>query len=204
MLHNYHITTFMRANPPTIAHQELIEYIIREAHALNSSHSILISHSEDSRNNPIDQELKLQFLNSAVKANYYRSTKIEPGILHHLTFLHKQGVRYVTMVVGKDRVSDFGKLIRQYNGTASSHGYYHFYDIDIISFGERHPDGVGLENISSTVQRHNATENDIKAFAKNCCMVNRATKVKMFQSTRKGMGLTNNWFIKDYLRLLFR
>ena len=50
------------------------------------------------------------------------------------------------MVVGSDRVREFEKLLKQYNGAQGRHGYYNFKDgIEIASAGERDPDAEGVE-----------------------------------------------------------
>jgi hypothetical protein len=80
---------------------------------------------------------------------------------------HDEGYEEVKMVVGSDRISDFKKLILQYNGVdGKRHGFYDFKKIDVVSAGDRDPDAEGVEGMSASKMRTAVSANDLESFKK--------------------------------------
>jgi hypothetical protein len=85
------------------------------------------------------------------------ASKEAPTFLHHLSKLHDQGYKHVTMVAGSDRADEYKKLIHKYNGVKGPHGYFNFEKADVQSSGERDPDSEGTEGMSASKMREHAT-----------------------------------------------
>ena len=58
----HHVTTFGRMNPPTTGHMKLIDKVHSVATKHHASHSVVVSHSQDSKKNPLSPEQKKKHL----------------------------------------------------------------------------------------------------------------------------------------------
>lgn len=160
-----HVMTFMRANPPTIGHERVVNHVMDLAKGLDAGHSIVLSHSHDGDKNPLTAEQKLRHAKIAFPgANVSTSSPESPSLLYHAANLHKKGVRNLHLVVGQDRVQQFQDLLNRYNGQEGPHGYYNFDNIRIHSAGGRDPDAEGVEGVSGTSQRNHARLGNFENF----------------------------------------
>lgn len=160
-----HVTTFMRANPPTIGHERVVNHVMQLANNLDAGHSIVLSHSHDGDKNPLTAEQKLRHAQLAFPgANVSTSSPESPSLMHHVAKLHAQGVRNLHLVVGQDRVEQFQELLNKYNGVEGAHGYFNFDNINVHSAGGRDPDAEGVEGVSGTAQRNHARLNNFEGF----------------------------------------
>ena len=100
--------------------------------------------------------------------------------------LHDEGFKNLTMVVGSDRVGEFKKLLKKYNGVKSTHGLYKFKTIKVKSAGERDPDAEGVSGMSASKMRKAAQSNDYKSFAQGLPLGFRDGK-KLFKDIQKNM-----------------
>jgi FAD synthase len=162
-----HVITFGRFNPPTVGHQKLVDHVQKLAKDIHADHTVVMSHSQDAKKNPLTPEQKLKHAKRAFPtANVKMATSEHPTLLHHLSKLHSQGVTHPTIVVGQDRVDEFKKLTGKYNGVSASHGHYNFKHIDIKSAGQRDPYAEGTEGMSASKMRELAKTGDKEGFAK--------------------------------------
>ena len=53
--HNPVVMAFGRMNPPTIGHQKVIDRVQQLAKDYHATHHVIISHSVDSKKNPLDE-----------------------------------------------------------------------------------------------------------------------------------------------------
>jgi len=160
-----HVMTFMRANPPTIGHERVVNHVTDLAKGLDAGHSIVLSHSHDGDKNPLTPEQKLRHARLAFPgANVSTSSPESPSLMYKLAELHKKGVRNLHLVVGQDRVQQFQDLINKYNGQEGAHGYFNFDNINVHSAGGRDPDAEGVEGVSGTGQRQHAMANNFEGF----------------------------------------
>lgn len=160
-----HVMTFMRANPPTIGHERVVNHVMQLANNLDAGHSIVLSHSHDGDKNPLTAEQKLRHAQLAFPgANVSTSSPESPSLMHHVSELHKKGVRNLHLVVGQDRVNQFQDLLQKYNGVEGAHGYFNFDNINVHSAGGRDPDAEGVEGVSGTGQRNHARLNNFENF----------------------------------------
>ena len=166
-IERHHVTAFTRMNPPTTGHMQLIDKVHSVADDHKAEHSVVVSHSQDPKKNPLTSAQKIKHLaRFSSKTNVIASSKKHPTILHHLAALHKKGVTHLHLVAGSDRHAEMHKLINSYNGKKSDHGYYNFKSITIHSAGKRDPDSEGTTGISATKQRAHAAAGNFKEFRK--------------------------------------
>ena len=75
------------------------------------------------------------------------------------TKLYNEGYKRVNMVVGSDRVNEFKVLLNKYNGKKRQTRFFNnFENINVISAGERDPDGEGVSGMSASKMRQAVME----------------------------------------------
>jgi nicotinic acid mononucleotide adenylyltransferase len=181
------VFAFGRLNPPTIGHQKLIERVITIAKRVKGLPVLYVSASQDKRKNPLTVKQKVEYL----KKVYPRGIKILPAIGSERTFMEILKNRFdkkftdVYMIAGSDRVAEFKRLIKQYNGKD-----YNFDTTEVVSAGERDPDATGATGMSASKMRDFAMNNDYTSFKQGLI---KGTKekdaMKLFKDLKKGMGV---------------
>jgi len=185
------VLTFGRMNPPTTGHLKVIDKVKEIAHKVGGSHHIIVSHSQDTKKNPLSGEQKVKHLKRySPGTNIESSSKEEPSIFHHASRLYKKGVTHLHVVVGSDRVKEFREALNRYNGVSGRHGHYKFHKITVHSAGQRDPDAEGSEGMSGTKMREHAKNKNFGEFRKGVpAHVSDAHAKELMNDTRKGMGL---------------
>ena len=116
--------------------------------------------------------------------------------------LYNEGFRKIVMVVGSDRVNEFGALLSAYNGKKDRHGLYNFMDIKVVSAGDRDPDAEGVEGMSASKMRAAASDNDFTSFSQGLPKAFSNTDSKaLFNALRKGMGLKESTDFRNHVQL---
>ena len=150
------VITYMRANPPTIGHSKVIDNLLKQ----KGDHHIFVSHSQDSKKNPLSADEKVGYLKKMYpkhQSKFHASTKTEPTIFHAAAKMHKAGYEHLHVVVGSDRVADFHEKLHKYNGHFDEKGNgFHFKSIKVSSAGDRDPDAEGTEGMSASKMRAHA------------------------------------------------
>lgn len=187
----HHVMAFGRMNPPTTGHLKLINKVRDTAEKHNAGHSVVVSHSQDSKKNPLSGEQKVKHLSRYSPGTHFKSSSKEhPTILHHAAELHKQGVTHLHVVAGSDRVKEMHTLLHKYNGHEAGHGKYNFKKITVHSAGHRDPDSEGSEGMSGTKMREHAKNKNFHEFRKGVPEhVSDKHAKELMHDTRKGMGL---------------
>ena len=190
---NHHVMTFGRMNPPTTGHLKLIDKVKEVAKKHNASHSVVVSHSQDAKKNPLSGEQKVKHLKRYSPGTHFEtSSKEHPTFLHHAEKLHKQGVTHLHMVVGSDRVKEMKDKLHKYNGTHKG-ALYNFKHIHVHSACHRDPDAEGSTGMSGTKMRAHASSSNAKEFRKGVPEhVSDKHAKELMHDTRKGMGLHEN------------
>ena len=187
----HHVMAFGRMNPPTTGHLKVIDKVKEVAHKHNAEHSVVTSHSQDSKKNPLSASQKVKHLKRYSPGTHFvSSSKEHPTFLHHAAELHKKGVTHLHMVAGSDRVKEYKEKLNKYNGTHKG-ALYNFKKIHVHSAGHRDPDSEdSTEGMSGTKMREHAKNKDIHSFKKGVPshVSNEHTK-ELMHDTRKGMGL---------------
>ena len=188
---------FGRMNPPTKGHEENVEGLKKMAAKDNSDHLVIASHSVDAKKNPLSPDVKLKHLKRAFPdTNITTSSKEKPTIMHHAADAYKKGYTHLTVVAGADRVPEYERLLKHYNGKFTDeagapvrHGGYKFKSIKVLSTGER------KKGISGTDMRNHAQNNDFNSFHQNLSSAMRANVSQareLFRDVRKGMGINES------------
>lgn len=187
------VMTFGRMNPPTVGHQKLVDHVKKIAHDYNAPHYVFISHSTDSKKNPLAVQDKLRHARRFFpETNIQASDKETPTFLHQAAKLHKAGHDHLVMVAGSDRVDEYKNKLAQYNGTHEG-ALFNFKKIEIKSAGQRDPDAEGVEGMSASKMREHAKNNDFTSFRQGVPLhVPERHARELFKDVRSGMGLHEN------------
>jgi len=194
--------TFGRMNPPTIGHGKLLDRTA--AKAGRNQYRVYLSQTTDSKKNPLSYSDKVKHVRKMFP-KHARSVMINKKVksaIDALVALYDEGFRKVVMVVGDDRVSEFDIVLNKYNGKQARHGFYNFKSIDVVSAGARNPKAEGVEGMSSSKQRDNASKDDFTTFTKGLpkTMSNNDAR-RLFNDVRKGMGLKEAKDFKRHIEL---
>jgi hypothetical protein len=189
------VLAYGRMNPPTTGHLKVINKVQDVAKEVGGEHHMVVSHSNDSKKNPLSSEQKVKHLRRyAPGANIKAASKDNPTIFSHAAELHKQGVTHLHIVAGSDRVDEYKKKFKELNGKPNKDGKvpFKFKKITVHSSGERDPDAEGDEGMSGTKMREHAKNNDFKSFRKGVpSHVSDNDAKELMNDVRKGMGHTD-------------
>ena len=175
---------FGRMNPPTIGHARLLNTTARAS--AGGDYYIFLSHTQDSKKNPLDYNTKIDFVKSMYPQHAehvsYGSLRT---IMEIMEFLYHQNYTDVTYVCGNDRLPAFKELLNKYNGIEGGKTYYKFNSIDIVSSGPRDPDDDGVAGASASAARAAAEQGDKEEFKKITGAGRFAPQ--LYRAVRKGM-----------------
>ena len=185
------VFTFGRMNPPTIGHEKLINKIKDVANKHRADWFVYLSSSQDSKKNPLSFDRKIFYARKMFGRDVnQKNFPKEPTALHAASSLHGKGYKKLVMVVGSDRVGQFEKLMKQYNGVDNKpHGYYNFDTIDVVSAGERDPDAEGVEGMSASKLRGFAVKGNFSDFKDGLPGLSEKDARSLFNEIRKGLKL---------------
>ena len=190
------VMAFGRMNPPTTGHLKLIDKVRELADKHEAHHEVVVSHSQDSKKNPLSGEQKVKHLKRySPGTNFKSASKDEPTLIHHAARLHAAGHDHLIMVAGSDRVKEYHDLLHKYNGKPDKSGHvpYNFKKIEVKSAGHRDPDAEGAEGMSGTKMREHAKQNDFSSFRQGIpSHVSDHHAKDLMNDVRKGMGLNED------------
>ena len=175
---------FGRMNPPTIGHARLLNTTARAS--AGGDYYIFLSHTQDSKKNPLDYNTKVDFVKSMYPQHAdhvsYGSLRT---IMEIMEFLYHNNYTDVTYVCGNDRLPAFKELLNKYNGVEGGKTYYKFNSIDIVSSGPRDPDDDGVAGASASSARAAAEAGDKEEFKKITGAGRFAPQ--LYRAVRKGL-----------------
>jgi phosphopantetheine adenylyltransferase len=178
---------FGRFNPPTIGHLQLMDTAAASAEQDQSDYIIVPSRTQDAKKNPLDADTKISYMRRMFPQHserIYNDGNMRT-IFDVLKKAHNDGYSAVRIVGGSDRVKEFDKLANNYNGNL-----YQFDNIEVISSGDRDPDGKGIEGVSASRMRLAAAEGDFKTFRGGLPPeVARKEAMELFSVLRQSMGI---------------
>jgi nicotinamide mononucleotide adenylyltransferase len=178
---------FGRFNPPTIGHQQLMDIAAMSSMEDGGDYIIVPSRSNDKKKNPLDPDTKISFMRMMFPDHSERIVN-DPNyitIFDVLKKAHNDGYANVRIVGGSDRVKEFEKLSNNYNGQL-----YQFDNIEVISSGDRDPDGNGVEGVSASRLRLAAAEGDFVTFRSSLPkQIKNKEAIQLFDLVRQGMGI---------------
>ena len=153
--------TFGRFNPPHAGHGKMMD-AVKSYGGDTGNYRIYPSRTQDNKKNPLSADQKIKHMRAMFKDH---KDKIQNSEAHRNIFdimkdLNDEGHEHVTMVVGDDRVKEYDKLTKKYNGV-----HYDFKSINVKSAGKRDPKSDDpLEALSASSLRKHATSGDHEAF----------------------------------------
>ena len=102
---------------------------------------------------------------------------------------HMDGYAGVRIIGGGDRVAEFEKLSGNYNGKL-----YQFDNLEVLSAGDRDPDGDDVSGMSASKQRKAAAEGDFTTFRKGVpsSLNNKQTR-ELYNNIRAAMNIKEGW-----------
>lgn len=156
------VFTFGRMNPPTAGHEKLINKVHSIARKHGATAHIVLSHSHDGKNNPIPQDKKIKYVQQIHRGvHVHGSSPDAPNFLSQAKKFHDSGHEHLVMVAGSDRVPEYEKILKKYNGHKD---HFNFKSIKVVSAGQRDPDSEGTAGISGTKMRAFAKAGDHQSF----------------------------------------
>lgn len=187
------VMAFGRMNPPTTGHLKLIDKVKEVAEKHGAKHTVIVSHSQDSKKNPLSGEQKVKHLKRYSPGTHFEtSSKENPTFLAHAAKLHAKGHDHLIMVAGSDRVKEMHDKLHQYNGTHEG-ALYNFKKIQVVSAGHRDPDAEGAEGMSGTKMREHAKNKDFSSFRQGVpSHVPDHHAKELMHDVRQGMGLNES------------
>jgi hypothetical protein len=182
------VFAFGRYNPPTLGHEAVFQTVINTARTKGAEHTIFISATQKPKTDPLSFQYKLDYLKKTYTGVNFNGDDTIRTIVQSLQELMSRGYKNVTMVAGSDRANEFKSFLNQYNNKPDRKGNipFQFDSIDVVSSGERDPDGEGISGISASAARSAAALGDQAAFMK---MVNAKFGAELYRELRKSIGV---------------
>ena len=140
------VFTFGRLNPPHKGHEALLDFCAKQAQKHNAVFRIYLSHSQDSKKNPLTYEEKIWALKTGLP-KYSGNIQHSP-LKNPFEIVEKdlQGYDKIVFCVGEDRAADFAKGMKRYPNVEVVHG-------------DTRPGGI-----SATMVREIAKRGDLREF----------------------------------------
>ena len=188
------VFVFERFNPPTIAHEKLLEKVAETASG--SAYRIYSSHFEDAKKNPLKLEEKVKWMRK-VFPKYARNVMSDDvnTVFSICSKLYEQGFTRVTMMTESSRVLEFEALLNGHNGVKTNDGFYNFKEGVKV---------IGCENsllqLSESAMHTAAKSNDLESFAKNL-PASFKDHEELFNAVRNGMGLKESRNFRKHIQL---
>ena len=180
---------FGRFNPPTTGHEKLLDTVA--ANSDDGDYIIIPSRSQDKKKNPLDPDTKVSVMRQMFPQHSERIVNDPQNrtIFDVLKKAHMDGYAGVRIVGGGDRVAEFEKLSGNYNGKL-----YQFDNLEVLSAGDRDPDGDDVSGMSASKQRKAAAEGDFTTFRKGVpsSLNNKQTR-ELYNNIRAAMNIKEGW-----------
>ena len=184
------VLAFGRLQPPTTGHEVLVNKVKDVAKQHNAEHHIVLSHSNDPKSNPLSAKQKVKHAKRFFPGmNIRTSDKESPNFLTQAAKLHKSGVTHLHMVAGSDRIPEYKRILKKYNGTHEG-ALFNFKKIDVHSAGERDPDAEGTTGMSGSKMRAHAAAGKYNEFKKGVPKhLSDEHAKELYHDLRKGMNM---------------
>ena len=188
------VFVFERFNPPTIAHEKLLEKVAETASG--SAYRIYSSHFEDAKKNPLKLEEKVKWMRKMFP-KYARNVMSDDvnTVFSICSKLYEQGFTRVTMMTESSRVLEIDALLNGHNGVKTNDGFYNFKEGVKV---------IGCENsslqLSESAMHTAAKSNDLESFAKNL-PASFKDHEELFNAVRNGMGLKESRNFRKHIQL---
>jgi len=187
------VFAFGRFNPPTIGHQKLLNKVVSTAQQVDGKGYVFLSQKQNNKTDPLSFQEKQSYIQQFYPDLVIGDASVKT-IIQALQKIQNEGRTRVVMIAGSDRVQEFEKLLNQYNGKPDKAGnqLYQFDKIDVVSAGERDPDGDDVSGASASKAREFASTGEQKAFEKIILGGNNGKKLYDLLQTRLGSVVALN------------
>jgi len=194
------VLAFGRFNPPTIGHGAVVDKVKKIAQQNNASHHVVLSHTQDKAKNPLSAAQKLKHAKRMFPGtNFSTSNSEAPNFLTQAQKLHQSGVTHLHMVAGSDRIPEYKKILKKYNGGHEG-ALFNFKHIEVHSAGERDPDAEGVTGMSASKMRSHATSGNFNEFRKGLPSHAKDSHARdLYNDVRRGMNI-NEAFAEEVLQ----
>jgi hypothetical protein len=135
-------------NPPTKGHEKLVETVL----SIEGDHVIHLSHSSNSKRNPLSYEDKVFYATEAFGDVIVPSDS--RTVVESLKSLARDYPR-VVMVVGGDRVEEFSDMFEKYNESE-----FGFESWSVVDAGARRADSDSIDGVSASMVREACISED--------------------------------------------
>ena len=183
--------TFGRFNPPTVGHMKLATKM--KSISTGFDIKIFTSHTTDTKKNPLTNAQIRKFMNPMLPRGVTVASTDSRTPLDAVVKLYDSGYRMIQMVVGSDRIKTFDTLLKKYNGVKSTHGYYNFESIKVVSAGARDPDADGAAGMSASKMRGFVAAGQEQEFLDALPRGYRLGK-QLYTAVQSGMGVSEEIF----------
>ena len=180
---------FGRFNPPTTGHEKLLNTVASNSD--DGDYIIIPSRSQDKKKNPLDPDTKVSVMRQMFPQHSEKIVNDPQNrtIFDVLKKAHMDGYAGVRIIGGGDRVSEFEKLSNNYNGKL-----YSFDNVEVLSAGDRDPDGDDVSGMSASKQRKAAAEGDFASFRKGVpSSLNNKQAKDLYNNIRTAMNIKEGW-----------
>ena len=180
---------FGRFNPPTTGHEKLLDTVASNSD--EGDYIIVPSRSNDKKKNPLDPDTKVSVMRQMFPQHSERIVNDPQNrtIFDVLKKAHMDGYAGVRIIGGGDRVAEFEKLSSNYNGKL-----YQFDNLEVLSAGDRDPDGDDVSGMSASKQRKAAAEGDFASFRKGVpSTLNNKQAKELYNNLRAAMQIKEGW-----------
>ncbi len=180
---------FGRFNPPTTGHEKLLNTVADNSD--DGDYVIIPSRSQDKKKNPLDADVKVSVMRQMFPKHSEKIVNDPQNrtIFDVLKKAHMDGYAGVRIIGGGDRVAEFEKLSGNYNGKL-----YQFDNLEVLSAGDRDPDGDDVSGMSASKQRKAAAEGDFITFRKGVPSSLNAKQTKeLYNNIRAAMNIKEGW-----------
>jgi hypothetical protein len=176
------VITFGRMNPVTVGHEKLINKVISTARTKRATPFVYLTHTTDSKKNPLPYDQKLMFAQAAFGSRLVIKSRAKTII--DVAKELQRTFKTLILVVGSDRVKEFETLLNKYNGKE-----FKFDNIEVISAGERDPDAEGVAGMSASKMRKAAEDGDLSSFKRGLPSKLQRQAKSVYGAVRAGMGI---------------
>jgi hypothetical protein len=189
------VCVLSRFNPPTAAHEKLLEAAADLASG--KTYRIYSSKAEDPKKNPLVFSEKVKYVRKMFP-RHARAIMADSDVgnyLHLCSKLYSQGFSKVTLIVEQSKLDETRTLLKNYNGRPLKEGGFFNFE-----------NGVQLVAITDSVEMSSmklleaASINDLEVFSKS--LPESFLEVKeMFNAVRTGLGLRETKNFRKHIQL---
>ena len=161
------VFTFGRFNPPTLAHEALLETLVDTGNAVEADLiAVFPTHTQNKKTDPLSINEKMAYLRLVAP----QGVEVLPQgktLFTVLKYLSDNGYTKAIQVAGSDRIPEYEKLINMYNNKPSKTQHEVLFNIPDYTFkssGQRDADKDGLAGISASKAREYVSKNNLPGF----------------------------------------